>query len=221
MSEQEQRLKIAIQKSGRLTDSSMDLLRSCGLNFEFQGRRLRTSVSNFPLDIILLKDDDILTYVKSKDADLGIVGEDLVVEYRPQVNIFARLGFGRCRLTLGIPKERGIENLSQLSDGYIATAYPRYTKSFFSELGIKVKTKKQNGSVEVAPSSRRQVIAITDITENGDTMRDNGIEPIQTIGEFEAVLVGNPRSYNQQGSRRIIDQLLFRVNKVVKIGENI
>ncbi len=220
MKEQEQRIKIAIQKSGRLSENSLGLLLSCGLDFEIRGRELTAPISNFPLDIYLLKDDDILTYVEAGAADLGIVGGNLVQEYKPNVNVLSYLGFARCKLTVGVPKESAIVELSHLSGSCIATSLPNITSRIFLELGIVIETKKLNGSVEIAPFAFPYVTAISDITETGDTMTENGLRQLQILQEFEAVLIGNPTSCDQKGSRKIIDQLLFRMSKVVNIGES-
>ncbi|MCL4365994.1 ATP phosphoribosyltransferase [Patescibacteria group bacterium] len=214
MNEQETKLRIAVQKSGRLSNGSQDLLRACGLNFEFQGKQLMASVSNFPLDILLLKNGDVLTCVEEGAADLGIIGEDLVEEYQPNVNILARLGFGRCRFTVGVPQNTTITDLSQLSGAVIATSFPRITCNRLAELGVNVQTKKQNGSVEIAPYIYPNVAAIADITESGDTMRDNGIRELQDLQKFESILIANPASYSQKGSRRIMDRLNFRIRRV-------
>lgn len=218
MNETELRLKIAIQKSGRLSEGSQGLLNACGLNFQFQGKQLMTSVSNFPLDIFLLKNGDVLSCVEEGAAELGIVGEDLIQEYEPDVNVLYRLGFGKCKLTVGVPNKTDITTLPQLSGALVATSYPRITCERLTEMGVMVQTRRQGGSVEIAPFIFSNVTAIADITESGDTMDENGIRQLETLQEFEALLIANPKAYKERGTKRIIDQLWFRVRRVLDDG---
>lgn len=215
MSEQETKIRIAIQKNGgRLSEGSQNLLRACGLDFELSKRQLMTTASNFPIDILLMKNGDVLTKVEEGTADLGIVGEDLIEEYQPNVKVLTRLGFGKCEFTVGVPQKAAITQLTELIGGMIATSFPSITTSRLAKLGISVQTKKETSSVEIAPYLYPNVIAIADIKELGDTMKENRIRELQSIGEFEALLIANPQSLEQKGSKRIVDSLNFRIRRV-------
>jgi len=145
-------LKLAIQKKGRLSDDSLRLLRTCGLEIESYNERLLVTTRNYKLDILFLRDDDIPVYVQDNVADLGIVGENVILEKEADVIISKTLGFGKCRLRIGIPEEDTLENIESLQNKTIATSYPVILRKFLDEKRIKAKIIQISGSVEIAPS---------------------------------------------------------------------
>lgn len=144
-------LKIAIQKSGRLNEKSVELLKNCGLNFENYKSSLISPVSNFPLEILFLRDDDIPEYVQDGIADLGIVGENVIQETEVEVSYLQRLGFGKCSLKIAVPNNNSIQQLSQLNGKAIATTYPVILGKYLKKEGIQAEVRTISGSVEISP----------------------------------------------------------------------
>ena len=165
-------LKLAIQKNGRLTEKSLQLLRTCGLDIENYSNRLIVSARNFELDLLFLRDDDIPEYVQDGVADIGIVGEDVVLEKEADVEIIKRLSYGKCRLMLAGPEDRNIPELDQINGKRVATSYPKILSNFFRNNKIDAKIIQISGSVEIAPSLG---IAdyICDIVSTGNTLKLN------------------------------------------------
>lgn len=213
MIDQEPRLKIAIQKSGRLADESTNLLRSCGLNFENGGAKLFSPVRNFPLDIEFLRDDDIPGVVERNSADLGIVGNNVIEESTTVVDQLLPLGFGRCRLTVGVPTGSPYQTLEDLRGKRIATSYINITGSYFTARRIPVNLIELKGSVEIAPTLG-DADAIADLTSTGSTMASNGLRPIENIFESQAHLIAN-REIDDRGKQKIIDRLMLRIKSVL------
>src|SRR5690606_7259799 len=181
-------LKIAIQKSGRLNEKSVQLLKNCGLNFENYKSSLITSVSNFPLEILFLRDDDIPEYVQDGIADLGIVGENVIAETEAQVRYLQRLGFGKCSLKIAVPNHSEITALGDLNVKDIATSYPVILQSFLSEKNITADIRMISGSVEISPALELSH-AIFDIVSTGVTLRSNGLIPFADVMKSEAILI--------------------------------
>ncbi|HAL54995.1 MAG TPA: ATP phosphoribosyltransferase [Bacteroidetes bacterium] len=205
------RLKIAIQRSGRLTDDSLGLLRVCGLEFEFQKQSLYSPCRNFALDVLALRDDDIPEYVQDGVADLGIVGENIVQEKKARVTVLTKLGFGGCRLTLSVPQRSPIKTIRNLRGRRIATTYPSTLRQFLRAKGIRAEIVQLSGSVEIAPTLD-VADAICDITSTGTTARMNSLRPLQTVLESEAVLIANKRAHEDSGKKALVDRLLIRVS---------
>ena len=205
------RLKIAIQRSGRLTDDSLGLLRVCGLEFEFQKQSLYSPCRNFALDVLALRDDDIPEYVQDGVADLGIVGENIVQEKKARVTVSTKLGFGGCRLTLSVPQRSPIKTIRNLRGRRIATTYPSTLRQFLRAKGIRAEIVQLSGSVEIAPTLD-VADAICDITSTGTTARMNSLRPLQTVLESEAVLIANKRAHEDSGKKALVDRLLIRVS---------
>ena len=182
-------LKIAIQKSGRLNEKSVQLLKNCGLDFENYKSSLITSVANFPLEILFLRDDDIPGYVEQGIADLGIVGENVIDESEAQVSYVKRLGFGKCTLKLAVPKDSKIEDLKDLNGKAIATSYPVILKNFLDEYQITADIRLISGSVEISPGLGLSD-AICDIVSTGGTLKSNGLKPFADVRRSEAILIG-------------------------------
>lgn len=201
------RLKLALQKDGRMTQASLHLLERSGLTVEFQPRVLVSQCTNFPMDVLSVRDDDIPEYVAMGVADLGIVGENILAESGAEAMIIERLGFARCRLALAVPKATGINALTALEGKRIATSYPKTLSRFLTSHHISAEIVHISGSVEIAPSLGL-ADAICDLASSGNTARLNGLEFLCPILESEAVLIGNKR---QAKNHDLIERLIMRI----------
>jgi ATP phosphoribosyltransferase len=211
------KLKIAIQKSGRLSEKSLELLKDCGIKIPTSTRKLRTESPNFPIEILFLRDDDIPQYVEQGVADIGILGENEVWEKAKDVINIRQLGFAGCKLCLAIPKDEKYTDLSYFQDKKIATSYPRILQNFFDEKGINVKIEEIGGSVEIAPSIGL-ANAIFDIVSTGSTLLTNGLKEVETVVESQAILISNKKL--EQEKQAILDRLIFRIEAVKQSSEN-
>jgi ATP phosphoribosyltransferase len=198
------RLKIAVQKSGRLSEQSLELLRECGIDVKNGRAALVASASNFPLDVLYLRDDDIPQYVEDGVADIGILGENVVVESRAQVDILKKLDFGRCRLSLAVPKTAAYEDLTFFNGKKIATSYPNILNNFLKENDIDAEVHVISGSVEIAPSIGLAE-GICDIVSSGSTLLSNGLKEVEVIMRSEAVMVANKKVSIARGVGRGLD----------------
>lgn len=211
------RLRIAIQKSGRLYEGSMKLLRECGIEVSNGNNQLRVTAANFPAEIFFLRDDDIPEYVQDGVADIGVVGENVVLESERRVDPVEKLGFGRCRLSLAVPKNGTIRELADLEGRRIATSYPVILKRFLAEQGIRASLHEISGSVEIAPRIGL-ADAICDLVSSGSTLFTNELRELQPILQSEAVLIRQP---GLTGERQdILNSLLFRIRAVHKARNN-
>ncbi len=206
------RLRIAVQKSGRLSETSLELLKECGIDVKNGRAQLVASASNFPLDILYLRDDDIPQYVEDGVADLGILGENVVIESRAQIDIIKRLNFSRCRLSLAVPKALEYNGLSYFQDRKVATSYPNILDDYLSANGITSEVHVISGSVEIAPNIGL-ADAICDIVSSGSTLLSNGLKEVETIMKSEAVLVSR-KGLDTEGAA-ILQKLLFRLESVM------
>jgi len=207
----ENRLKIAIQKSGRLSEKSNELLEECGISYSTASRGLLTSAENFPIDILLLRDDDIPQYVADGVADIGILGENVVEEMAKNIEIVKRLGFAKCKLSLAIPKEIEYSGIHFFQGKKVATSYPVILQKYLGLQGIQVEIHEISGSVEIAPSIGL-ADAIFDIVSTGGTLQSNGLKEVEILMRSEAVLVGHKHLMDEK--RSILDELLFRIDAV-------
>src|SRR5690606_23717906 len=173
-------LKIAIQKSGRLNEKSVQLLRNCGLTFENYKSSLITTVANFPLEILFLRDDDIPEYVQDGIADLGIVGENIIAETEADVRYLQRLGLGKCSLKIAVPTHSALKELADLHGKAIATSYPTILRKFLAEYDSSAHIRTTSGSVEISPALELSA-AIFDIVSTGGTLRSNGLKPFADV----------------------------------------
>lgn len=205
------RLKLALQKNGRLTDDSLGLLRSCGLEFEFQKNSLYSPSRNFDLDILALRDDDIPEYVQDGVADLGIVGMNVVTERKARVKILDRLGFGACRLMISVPVRSSIRSIRNLKGKRIATTYPHTLKQFLRSRNVRADIIELSGTVELAPTLD-VADAICDIISTGTTARVNGLKPLFTVLQSEAILIANPDAVVDREKKALIERLLIRIS---------
>jgi len=207
-------LKIAIQKSGRLNEKSVELLKNCGLNFENYKSSLISPVSNFPLEILFLRDDDIPEYVQDGIADLGIVGENVIQETEVEVSYLQRLGFGRCSLKIAVPNTYDIKDLAELDGKSIATTYPAILGKFLKNKGIQADIRTISGSVEISPGLGLSD-AICDLVSTGGTLKSNGLKPFADVMSSEAVLIGRAGSENED----LVIELIQRIQSVLRAKE--
>lgn len=205
------RMKIAIQRNGRLTEDSVALLRACGLDFEFQKQSLYSPCRNFDLDVLAIRDDDIPEYVQDGVADLGIAGENILKERKARVQILAFLGFGGCKLMISVPQRSAMHKVSDLKGKRIGTTYPVILKSFLAENKIRCEIVELSGSVELAPSLN-VADAICDIISTGTTAKMNGLRPLCAVLESQALLFAHPASLRNKRKKVVIDRLLIRVH---------
>jgi ATP phosphoribosyltransferase len=207
-------LKIAIQKSGRLNEKSVQLLKNCGLSFENYKSSLITSVSNFPLEILFLRDDDIPEYVQDGIADIGIVGENGVAEKGVDVSILQELGFGKCTLKLAVQNHSEIKNIADLEGKAIATSYPVILKKFLDKNGVNSEIRTISGSVEISPGLGLSD-AIFDIVSTGGTLKSNGLKPFADVMNSQAVLISKKGIENDG----LVLELLQRIQSVLRAKE--
>lgn len=213
----EKKLKIAVQKSGRLSEDSTNLLKKCGIKFNNGFGKLRAEAENFPLEIFFLRDDDIPSYVEDAVADCGIVGENVLAEDEKNIARIENLGFGKCRLSIAVPKSFEYENLSSLSGKKIATTYPKILGEFFERNKIAAEIHTISGAVEIAPSIGL-ADAVCDLVSSGSTLFTNGLREVETVLNSEAVLIAR----NDLGDdlQSILNKLLFRIKAVKAAKEN-
>jgi ATP phosphoribosyltransferase len=207
----DQFLRLAIQKKGRLSEESLGLIKECGIKFSNNTRTLKSRSGNFNIEFLFLRDDDIPDYVADGVADIGIVGENVMLEKNKELNVIKRLGFSRCRLSIAIPKDRAYKGLQQLEGVSIATSYPNILRQHLDQHGISADIHEISGSVEIAPSIGL-ADAICDIVSSGSTLLSNGLVEVETLLHSEAVLVGNKDLAGDKAA--ILDQLIFRLEAV-------
>lgn len=211
-----QYITIAIQKQGRLTDETIDFLRQCGFSFERSSRQLFTWCRNFPLQILYVRDDDIPRYVEKGVVDVGIVGQNLLTEMRPQVKKLLNLRFGFCSLILAVPKSSPITNVKDVEGKTIATSYPISTKKFLQTQNVQATLIEISGSVEIAPMLGVSD-AIVDITATGSTLTMNDLRIITTIAPSEATLIATKILSREK--QTLLSQLLTRAKSVLSASQ--
>lgn len=218
------RLRIALQKKGRLAEDSFALLKKCGLRFSIRGGGLLARVKNMPIDLLLVRDDDIPSFVANNAADIGIVGENVLVEEqltsksKLDADIAMRLGFSRCKLCLAAGETGKVQTAKDLNGTRIATTYPGVTARFLSESGIKADLVEMKGAVELAPSIGIAE-SICDLVSSGATLEANGLAAFETILESEAVLIRSARELSTERAD-ILDKLMNRIEGVLKSADS-
>ncbi|MGB4772195.1 MAG: ATP phosphoribosyltransferase [Chitinophagaceae bacterium] len=211
------KLKIAIQKSGRLYEDSVSLLKECGIDLRNVKDRLKTESDNFPLEVFFLRDDDIPQYVEDGVADIGIVGENVLVEKNKVVEVVEKLGFGKCRLSIAVPRNMNYPGIASLAGKRIATSYPVLLNKYLKEQGVQCDIHEISGSVEIAPGIGL-ADAVADLVSSGGTLFMNGLKEVETIFSSQAVLV---QYKGLNGDKKpILDKLLFRIRAVKKSKRN-
>lgn len=210
-------LRIALQKSGRLSEASLKLIKECGISFTNGTGKLKTVADNFPAELLFLRDDDIPRYVADGVADIGIVGENVVVEDHSEVVITKKLGFSKCRLSIAIPRGETYKGIESLQGKHIATSYPNILRDFLNKNGIDATIHEISGSVEIAPSIGL-ANAVCDIVSTGSTLMSNGLKEVEVIFRSQAVLIQTPVLNEEK--QAILQKLLFRIEAVQNARNN-
>ena len=210
-------LRIAIQKSGRLQEDSLKLLKESGLSFSNGRDQLKTQARNFPVEILFLRDDDIPQYIEDHVADAGIVGENVFIEKQKKNDLVKRLDFAKCRLSIAIPRSENYTGVGYLEGKNIATSYPVIVRNFLAKHGVKAGIHEISGSVEIAPGIGL-ADAICDIVSTGSTLMSNGLKEVETVIQSEAVLLAAPRLAAEK--KEILDKLIFRFEAVQSAKNN-
>jgi len=210
-------LKISIQKSGRLSEKSLLLLTECGIKISNSDRKLKSEASNFPMEALFLRDNDIPQYVEQGVADIGILGENEVWESEKEVVVLDKLGFAHCRLSLAIPKEEIYTDLSYFEGKKIATSYPKILKKYFADKKINIVVEEISGSVEIA-TGIGLADAIFDIVSTGSTLVMNGLKEVEVLAKSQAVLIAHKNLSAEK--QTILDQLRFRMKTVKNANAN-
>ena len=211
------KLKLAIQKSGRLHDDSTRLLKECGIDISNGVNKLKAEATNFPIEVYFLRDDDIPQYVEDAVADIGFVGENVVYEKKKKIEVVEKLGFGKCRLSLAVRKNEEYTGVQFLSGKKIATSYPVILGDFLKENGVPAEIHEISGSVEIAPGIGL-ADAICDLVSSGSTLFMNGLKETDTILQSQAVLVKNKNLVTEK--QQLLNRLLFRIQSVKKARNN-
>lgn len=211
------KLKLAIQKSGRLSENSLSLLKDCGIDLRNVKDRLKTESDNFPLEVFFLRDDDIPQYVEDGVADVGIVGENVVYEKNKKVEVIEKLGFGKCRLSVAITKNQEYVDASFLNGKKIATSYPVLVQKFLDEKKVNAEIHEISGSVEIAPGIGL-ADAVCDLVSSGSTLFMNGLKETEIILQSQAVLIKNKNLSVEIQS--LLNKIIFRIGAVKKAKNN-
>lgn len=210
-------LKIAIQKSGRLSEESLTLLRECGIMFDTGKDQLMNQASNFPLEVLFLRNSDIPQYVRDGIADIAIIGDNTEKEKKTGILNVLELGFSKCRLSIAVPKNVDFQDVSWLDGKKIATSYPNSLRDFLADNNIEAEIHEISGSVEIAPNIGL-ADAICDLVSTGSTLFKNGLKEVYTIFHSQAILVANTDLADER--KVLLDQLIFRIKAVLAAKYN-
>jgi len=206
-------LKIAIQKSGRLHDESIQILKDCGISVYNGNDQLKVTASNFPLEVYYLRNSDIPQYLIDGVVDIAIVGDNLLVEKGQNIEIVEKLGFSKCKVSVAVPKNFNYNSINDLNGLRVATSYPKTVVDYFSSKGISVDIHQISGSVEIAPNIGLSD-AIVDIVSSGSTLFKNGLKEVEVILKSEAVLAVSPQISEE--ARTLVSKLQFRIQAVLR-----
>ena len=212
-----ERLKIAIQKSGRLTEDSQNLFSECSIEIQDSKRQLLAPSPNFPIDLLYLRDDDIPQYIEDGIADVGILGENIYVESAAGLRIVKRLGFAKCRLSMAVQRSEKYSGPEYFQGKRIATTYPNIVKKYLADKGVSAEIHEISGSVEIAPNIGL-ADAICDIVSTGSTLMSNGLKEVDIVMYSEALMVAN-RGLSAE-KEQILQKLLFRIAAVETAKKN-
>jgi ATP phosphoribosyltransferase len=207
------KLKIAIQKSGRLNEDSLKLLKDCGISIDNGKDQLKASASNFPLEVFYLRNGDIPQYLRDGVVDIAIIGENVLIEKGNDIGIVEKLGFSKCRVSLAIPKSETYTDIGYFSDKRIATSYPNTVEAYLSKRDIEIDIHVINGSVEIAPNIGL-ADGICDIVSSGSTLFKNNLKEVEILLTSEAVLAVSPAI--SESKTQLLDKLQFRIQSVLK-----
>jgi ATP phosphoribosyltransferase len=211
------KLRIAIQKSGRLNDDSLKLIKDCGIAIDNGGDQLKVTAQNFPLEVFFLRNSDIPQYVEDGVADIAIIGENLLVEKPHPIDVVQKLGFSKCKVSVAIPKNETYTGLQYLQGKRLATSYPNTLSAFLKKNNISAEIHEISGSVEIAPNIGL-ADAIFDIVSTGSTLFKNGLKEAEVVLNSEAVLVS--RRNMEPELMQIFSRLKFRINAVLSARNN-
>ena len=206
-------LKIAIQKSGRLHDESIQILKDCGISLYNGNDQLKVTASNFPLEVYYLRNSDIPQYLIDGVVDIAIVGDNLLVEKGQNIQIAEKLGFSKCKVSVAVPKNFNYNSIQDLNGLRVATSYPKTVVDYFSSKGISVDIHQISGSVEIAPNIGLSD-AIVDIVSSGSTLFKNGLKEVEVILKSEAVLAVSPQISDE--AKQLVSKLQFRIQSVLR-----
>ena len=205
-------IRIAVQKSGRLLDDSLQILKECGLKVDASNGKLKSTVANFPMEVLFLRNSDIPQYVEDGVVDIAIIGENLLIEEGSDLEILLKLGFSKCRVSLAVPKNSTIQSVLGFEGKKIATSYPKTVRQYLDNNGVKAEIHTISGSVEIAPTIGL-ADGICDIVSSGNTLFMNGLMELETILRSEAVLVKGKSLGTEKLA--ILDKLIFRMQAVL------
>ncbi|OXG06893.1 ATP phosphoribosyltransferase [Flavobacterium araucananum] len=206
-------LKIAIQKSGRLNEDSIQILKDCGISINNGNDQLKAEASNFPLEVLYLRNSDIPQYLIDGVVDLAIVGDNLLVEKGKHIEVIQKLGFSKCKVSVAVPKTFEYNSIQDLAGLRVATSYPNTVNEYFGSFGLKVDIHQISGSVEIAPNIGL-ADAIVDIVSSGSTLFKNNLKEVEVILKSEAVLAVSPKVSSE--IQKHIDTLKFRIQAVLR-----
>ncbi|QHI35044.1 ATP phosphoribosyltransferase [Kordia antarctica] len=206
------KLKIAIQKSGRLNEDSLKLLSDCGISIDNGKDQLKASARNFPLEVFYLRNGDIPQYLRDGVVDIAIIGENVLIEKGENITIAEKLGFSKCKVSLAIPKGEAYNSVKDLEGKRIATSYPETVKSYLKEKGVNAELHIINGSVEIAPNIGL-ADAICDIVSSGSTLFKNNLKEVEIMLKSEAVLAVSPEISTEE--KQLLQKLQFRIQAVL------
>lgn len=210
------KLKIAVQKSGRLNEDSLKLLKSCGISIDNGRDQLKASVSNFPMEVLYLRNSDIPQYLEDGVVDIAIIGENVLIEQQKKLNVLQKLGFSKCRLSIAIPKEVEDTSINYFKGKKIATSYPNTLKDYLNKQQVAAEIHTISGSVEIAPNIGL-ADGICDIVSSGSTLFKNGLKETDVILTSEAIIARTIQLSKEK--EEILERLLFRIRAVLR-GKN-
>lgn len=213
----DKKLRIAIQKSGRLNDDSLKLIKDCGIAIDNGDDQLKVTARNFPLEIFFLRNSDIPEYVEDGVADIAIIGENLLIEKPHEVEVIQRLGFSKCKVSLALPKNETYTGLHYFDGKKLATSYPNTLQQFLSKNNLSAEIHEISGSVEIAPNIGL-ADGICDIVSTGSTLFKNGLKEVEVLFQSEAVLITGKNLSAEV--KNLFDKLLFRINAVLSARNN-
>lgn len=210
-------IKIAVQKSGRLNEDSLKILKDCGISIDNGKDQLKAFARNFPMEVLYLRNGDIPQYLNDGVVDIAIIGENILIEKGAGIEVVERLGFSKCRVSIAIPKEASYQSVADLKGKRIATSYPNTVQSFLMEKGVEADLHIINGSVEIAPNIGL-ADAICDIVSSGSTLFKNNLKEVEVMLQSEAVLAVSPKIGPAQ--REILEKFRFRLKSVLEARQN-
>ncbi len=211
------KIRIAIQKSGRLNEDSLKILKECGISIDNGKDQLKATARNFPLEVFYLRNSDIPQYLQDGVVDIAIIGENLLLEKGGNIQIVEKLGFSKCRVSLAVPKSVAYTSVKDFQGKQVATSYPNTVKKYFDAQGIEAELHVINGSVEIAPNIGL-ADAICDIVSSGSTLFKNNLKEVEVLLTSEAVLAVSPKITNERAA--ILDRLVFRLQSVLQARQN-